>query len=583
MKRTTIFRKTVRSLVAVAAASLAVSSVVALIALRGLYDSSTTRGDLRAARALSALAAETDLSDPVAAEAFCRAAAAGSDFRVTLIAPSGDVLADSEADPAAMDNHRSRPEVARALAGADGASSRRSATLGEELRYAAVPVRRDGAVVAILRLALSAPELNARLVPFYLGIAGTFVLTLVFAALWASRTATASSEPIASLVRASDAWADGREIGALPETDTEELASLAGAMRSMAKALADRAAENARRRDELDTILNGMDEAVVAVDGARRITALNRKATELFGSPAETAIGATPLEAFRSSEVDALLAGCLASRSARETEFSLFRDGALRFAANAAPLADGGAVLVLNDVTRMRRLEELRRDFVANVSHELKTPVTLVKGYAETLLDGAARDRDEELRFLRILARNADRLDAIIDDLLALASLERPDAPAPELRPVRLKPILDAAVEAVVAKRPGTGHSASVACPDGLEIRTNAGLLEQIVVNYLDNAFKYSADGSPVTLSARATEDGRVEIAVADRGSGVPARDLPRLFERFYRVDKGRSRDQGGTGLGLAVVKHIALALGGEVRAESREGEGSRFSVILPG
>ncbi len=270
-----------------------------------------------------------------------------------------------------------------------------------------------------------------------------------------------------------------------------------------------------------------------------------------------------------------------------EAELTLYREGPRHFFLCAAPLAVGpespspGAVLVLNDITPLRRLEQVRKDFVANVSHELKTPITLIKGFAETLQDRSVRESPDAERFLGILFRNAERMDALVDDLLTLARLERPDAPPLRREPTRIRPLLENVAEAVESRRAERGSRLALSCPDDLEARVNEGLLEQAVLNLTDNALKYSGAGAEVELAAREA-DGFLEILVRDDGPGIPARHLPRIFERFYRVDWARSREEGGTGLGLSIVRHIALAHGGEASVESREGAGSAFRIRVP-
>jgi two-component system phosphate regulon sensor histidine kinase PhoR len=240
-----------------------------------------------------------------------------------------------------------------------------------------------------------------------------------------------------------------------------------------------------------------------------------------------------------------------------------------------------GAVVVFNDVSRLRRLENLRRDFVANVSHELKTPITSIKGFVETLLDGAIHNPADAERFLKIVAKHADRLNCIIEDLLMLSRLEQDGKQGMEMQKTGLRGILNSAVEICAQRAAGKNMIINVECSDALSATVNPPLIEQALINLIGNAIKYSADGKTVAVSARA-EDGGVRLIVKDQGYGIEEKHLDRLFERFYRVDKGRSRQEGGTGLGLSIVKHIAQAHGGTVAVQSRYGEGSTFSIFLP-
>jgi two-component system phosphate regulon sensor histidine kinase PhoR len=239
-------------------------------------------------------------------------------------------------------------------------------------------------------------------------------------------------------------------------------------------------------------------------------------------------------------------------------------------------------VVVLNDVTRLRKLERIRSEFVTNVSHELKTPITAIKGYVETLQDGALRDPEEAGRFLGVVARHVDRLNAIIEDLLLLARIEQQEEKAEvALAPGAIEPVLRSAAQACESPAHEKNTEIRVACEPGLEANVNASLLEQAVVNLLDNAVKYSEPGSPIDLGG-AREGGEIVISVQDRGCGIAPQHLPRMFERFYRVDKARSRKAGGTGLGLSIVKHIAQAHRGSVSVESAVGKGSIFRIRLP-
>ncbi|MEX2561444.1 MAG: ATP-binding protein, partial [Pirellulales bacterium] len=241
-----------------------------------------------------------------------------------------------------------------------------------------------------------------------------------------------------------------------------------------------------------------------------------------------------------------------------------------------------GAVIVLNDVSRLRQLENMRRDFAANVSHELKTPVTSIKGFVETLLDGAMRDSQDSERFLRIIARQADRLDSIIEDLLSLSRIEKEgDAADLVLTLAELRGVLESALHDCDSKASERGIRIALSCDDGLQARINPPLLEQAVTNLLDNAIKYSEPAGEVQLSGQ-TAGGEVLIVVRDQGCGIAEEHLSRLFERFYRVDKARSRKLGGTGLGLAIVKHIVLAHRGQVTVESAPSAGSTFTIHLP-
>jgi len=372
-------------------------------------------------------------------------------------------------------------------------------------------------------------------------------------------------------------------------TETEEIDGLAAALNAMAEELDQRMRTMAGQRRELEAVLSGMSEGVVAVDRDQRILNVNDAARKIFGIGDSTDIrGRMLAEVIRNPSVqnfvtrvwstkevagaEVALDGPIASRSA-ELYGRLLRDESDR---------EMGVLLMIRDVTHLRRLEGMRRDFVANVSHELKTPITSIQGFVETLREGAARDPETAERFLGIVAQQAERLGAIIDDLLSLSRIEQEaEKSQVEMAESKVAPVLAAAVADMEALAGERQVRVDVACPEDLSARMNAPLIEQAVGNLLNNAIKYSPEGSRVTVEA-APHDGGVAITVRDTGCGIPAEHLPRIFERFYRVDKARSRKLGGTGLGLSIVKHIAQAHGGMVTVESTVGKGSTFIIHLP-
>jgi len=606
-----------RSLATLAAAMVAAALVFAVVgsAVTTAAFAEANAGFLeRSAAALAATLPEAALSSPSAAAAFVKAAAAGG-YRATLIAADGKVLADSEADAATMDNHRGRPEVAAALTGEVASSRRKSATIGEELAYAAAPVPGVAAPRGALRLALRVPTLDRALAPsrwaFVLPALGFVVAMFAAAALFSRMTA----RPLAALAGVARAYGTGSSPApdagarAIRPDDPEETRILARTLDSMAAEIGARVAAAEAQGRELEAILDAMAEAVIALDSRLAITIANPAAEALF---AGSLPGRGLLEATRSSALQEVASACLETGERRAIETALYLPTERYFQALAAPLgpksrnsgkevdalpagdpgarqwrapASGaeaaGVVLVLGDITELRRLERVRKDFVANVSHELRTPVQLVKGFAESLREGALEDPPQAQRFLGIIERNAERMESLIADLLSLASLEREDAGRISAERKPILPILEAAREAILPKAQSRGTAIVVECPVELEAKVDAGLLEQALINLVDNAIKYSPPDKVVRVGAARKGDELI-IEVKDQGIGIPARDLPRIFERFYRVDKARSRELGGTGLGLAIVRHIAIAHGGDVSVESWEGEGSTFRIVLP-
>ncbi|MBN1242760.1 MAG: PAS domain-containing protein [Spirochaetales bacterium] len=586
MRRGSLAGRVGAALALAAFAGVAAFGALSFAVARSVYADSNRFALAESARALANLASEA-FAEPASAGAWAARAASGSGFRLTLVAADGAVIAETRADAAAMENHADRPEVAQALAGGPGWATRRSATTGVETLYAAAPVPREGKPVGALRLSFAAPELQARLMPFVLAFLAAAALSGAAWALAARAVGKALVAPVAQLAAAAGDWAAGRLTRRAGRAGIPELDALAGALDQMAAELDARMRESESRGRELLSILDGMGEAVLAVDAALKVRRLNPAARKLLlpGSGTDSA-GRSLLETLGSTDLAELAASCVGSARPLEGELQLYRGERRHFLVYAAPLGapDGpveGAVLVLNDITRLRALEQVRTDFVANVSHELRTPIQLVKGFTEALCDGAVDEPTEARRFLGIVSRHAARLEAIIDDLLSLARLEQSSGSSLGIERTRvLSPVADA-IAALDSRSPGSGARVSLVCPEDLEADMNPGLLEQAALNLVDNALKYAPQGTLVELSVR-DEGGLLAIEVADRGPGIPPGDAERIFERFYRLDKGRSRESGGTGLGLAIVRHIALAHGGTVSVRPRAGGGSVFRLEFP-
>lgn len=511
-----------------------------------------------------------------------------TDTRITITRDDGLVLGDSDEDPAHMDNHGNRPEIREALAGRVGHSIRYSHTLLQTMVYVAVPVQRNGSVIGCVRMSLSARSIEETLRDIYLRLAGGGLAVALLAALISLGISRRISRPLVEMKRGAERFAQGELDRRLPVSDSEEIGGLAEALNQMAAQLDDRIQTVLRQRNEQEAVLGSMVEGVLAVDTDERLIRINAAAAELLGTDPRLAEGRVIHEVVRKADLQRFVARALASAQPVEGDIVLHGSaGDLFLQAHGSRLRDSqgrniGALVVLNDVTRLRRLENLRRDFVANVSHELKTPITAIKGFVETLLDGALDHKEDARRFLEIIIRQSERLHAIIEDLLALSRIEQESEKGGiELREGRLKAVLLSAIQACEPAAAAKAITVRLACDDTLAAPINAPLLEQALVNLVDNAIKYSPGEKEVLVEGRA-EGGRVVLRVRDRGCGISREHLPRLFERFYRVDKARSRKQGGTGLGLAIVKHIVQAHGGQVTVESAPGAGSTFTLRLP-
>jgi two-component system phosphate regulon sensor histidine kinase PhoR len=505
--------------------------------------------------------------------------------RLTVILPSGKVLGDTEEDPAKMDNHGDRPEFRQAIGGRVGMSTRFSYTMGHEQMYVAVPLKDQGRIIGVVRASLAMTAIGQALRVFYFKtILGGLAIALLVALLsfFISRRL---SDPLENLKRGALRFAQGDLSRKLPIPQTDELASLAEVLNDMAAKLEDRINALIRQGQMQAAVLSSMIEGVLAIDAEQRLIALNRAGARLLGVDPQASLDQNIQEVVQDSGLRWFINRALVARDPIEEEVAI-SEGQRVLQAHGTSLRDAsgtniGVLIVLHDVTHLRQLEHLRRDFVANVSHELKTPITSIKGFVETLLTGALKEPENAENFLRIIAKQVDRLNEIIDDLLSLSRLEQ-DAERGRifLTTQKIQGVLETAIQVCGPKAQAKGIAVHLVCPGDLRARVNAPLLEQALVNLVDNAIKYSEANREIRVEAERAGP-EVVIRVKDQGSGIKPEHLPRLFERFYRVDSGRSRASGGTGLGLAIVKHIAQAHLGKVTVVSTPGQGSIFSLHL--
>ncbi|TVR51727.1 MAG: HAMP domain-containing protein [Spirochaetaceae bacterium] len=516
--------------------------------------------------------------------------------RITIMRPDGEVIGDSFADPGTIENHSDRPEFRSALETGSGTDIRVSATVGLNSMYAAVLIRStDGTPAAVVRIAGSVTHLDARSREFLLAIVLAAVVIVAAAVFFALVMIARIHRPLRDIRAAAARYAEGdlrHRISIRRAPD--DIVEIADTLNDMAHQLADTIGSITRQRNELEKILTSMVEGVIVVDSDRTIRSMNRAAAGMFALSPVSAPAAndasqrrTILDVLRSTDLDAVAEKVLATGTPTEDTITIYTKPVRHLQVHGTSLttdAGTGVLLVLNDITRLRRLEEVRQDFVANVSHELKTPITTILGFVETLRDGAIEDTDSAPRFLEIVHSSAIRLSLIVEDLLSLSRLEALDATVP-LESCSLREIVEKSIEACSrqAREKRIDVQAFHDGPDYAEL--NRTLLEQALINLVDNAIKFSPTGSTVKIDTKVeanTAGSSLVLSVSDRGHGIPRKDLPRIFERFYRVDRARSREMGGTGLGLAIVKHIAIAHHGEVTAESREGHGSTFTIRIP-
>jgi two-component system phosphate regulon sensor histidine kinase PhoR len=516
----------------------------------------------------------------------CKSMGRASNTRITVILPDGQVVADSDEEPQLMKNHSDRPEIIEALEQGRGRSLRFSNTIGKKLMYVALPVRDGRKNVAVIRTSLPVTAIDEQLSSIYTRILWGFLVVTIIAAVIALVISRRLSRPIEQITATAKSFASGQLDLRLPVHESGELADLALAMNEMARQLNDRINTITRQKNESQAILASMVEGVLAIDATGHIVSINKAAASLLDVETQDVVGRNVEEVVRNSDVQQFIADTLQGKEPAETDVFLHVNGGRCFQMNGARLgadeANAGAVIVLNDITRMRRLEDIRRDFVANVSHELKTPITSIKGFVETLLEGTPKEPQQARRFLEIIAKHSDRLNAIIEDLLTLSRLEAES----EQRKVsfeskKLRTVILGAVELSRIKAEEKQITVEVTCDESIKARINAPLLEQAVLNLIDNSVKYSDTGGKIEIDV-ASDNSEVSISIKDNGCGIDKKHLLRIFERFYVVDKGRSRKLGGTGLGLAIVKHICQVHGGSITVESTPGSGSTFTMHLP-
>jgi two-component system, OmpR family, phosphate regulon sensor histidine kinase PhoR len=526
--------------------------------------------------------------DEKAIDDLCKTVGRTASTRITVILPWGKVVGDSDHDPARMDNHFDRPEVAAALEGSMGVATRYSPTLGKEMMYAAIALKKDSRNLGVLRSAIPVDNIGKTQKAMEMRIVYAGLVIAVVAAFLSLLLSQRIRRPIDDIEKGAEAFSRGEFDVHLPSSGLAEIAGLSETMKRMAGELREQIRTITAQRNELEAVLSSMVEGVFGVDQEERLLGMNPSAARILGCNPAKGQGRTIQEVIRLSELQHFVVGALSSEKPVEKDLILYGEAEKIVRAHGTPLRDAegkrvGVLIVLNDVTRLAKLENIRKDFVANVSHEIKTPITAIKGFVETLQEGQSQDPADVRRFLEIIHRHVDRLEAIVEDLLSLSRIEK-EAEAEEIvleeHPVRLS--LAKAVQSCEDKAQSKKIHLELECSEDLKGRINPLLLEQAVVNLIDNAINSSEEGKSVTIKAREREQ-EILIQVEDHGSGIERKHLDRIFERFYRVDKSRSRKLGGTGLGLSIVKHIVEAHGGRVSVESQPGLGSTFTLHLPG
>lgn len=491
--------------------------------------------------------------------------------RTTIIDKTGKVLADSEAEAVSMENHAQRPEFVAALRGEIGTDARRSRTLGIPFLYVAVPIAGGAARLAYPLSQLEAANQEAR-ESLLFGSATAFVVALLLAAIAAHLTA----HRLQRIVEFSEKISAGDLTARIAETSGDEIGRVASGLDKTARHLEESFTALQTSQRQLETLLNSMEDAVIAIGSDNRVQWANHTMDRLV--PQHVRLNSPVVETVRDPDFLRAIRGANELQKVLTARATSILPGRI-FDVTAAPMPGGGAVAVLRDQTETERMEKTRRDFIANVSHELRTPLTSIQGYAETLLDGST-ENNHSREFLEIIRKNASRMSRLTEDLLTLARVESGEQRF-DKEPVTPSELLHDAVESF--QEATRAHGIELQVEDAAKnlVSADREAIHQVFSNLIDNALKYAGSGGRLILGARQAERG-VEFYVRDFGVGIPSEHLPRLFERFYRVDKARSRESGGTGLGLAIAKHIVLAHGGTIRAESELNHGSVFLFTLP-
>ncbi len=518
--------------------------------------------------------------------------------RVTLVAADGTVLADSTArdgDVPAIENHKSRPEIQQALSTGHGEDIRPSHTNGERTMYRAVLLRQpqNAAPIAVrvgLPMVIADRETSELKQRLFLALGVAFLVALMLS-VWLAHSIT---RPLSDIASAARQLSSGHQTIPIRTTAQDEVGILATTLNDMASQLHAKIDELSEDRAQLLAVLTSMVEGVMVLDYRGHVLQINPALERMFGISRVEARGRPCAELFRHQQLNDLVTTILRSPAPYEDEIVLPLTGrCLQIEASPAGgerESEACIVLVFHDITELRRLEKIRKDFVANVSHELRTPLTSIKGYVEALLDGAKDDPIASTKFLEIILKQSDRLNLIIEDLLELSKIESGRVSLKE-EPLELRSVVDRTLSMIKPIADKKRHRLVTSVDPSLPpVAGDDGRLVQVLTNLLDNAIKYTPEGGTITVGAALAPSignaeplaGAIELTVTDTGIGIPEEDRPRVFERFYRVDKARSRELGGTGLGLAIVKHIVEGHGGQVWVEANHPQGSRFVVRLP-
>ncbi|RKN85479.1 two-component system histidine kinase PnpS [Paenibacillus ginsengarvi] len=512
--------------------------------------------------------------------------------RVTFIAADGTVLGDSDLDPQRMDNHAARQEVREAMENGVGYSKRFSDSTGGNMLYVAMAVRSGSDVVGYLRLSMGLGEIESTIRHIWLGLLGGLLVVFCIAGLISFRIAYQLTRPIEKITRVARQITKMNYKSRVYISNRDEVGQLGQAINTMADSLQQQMHRILENESRLSSVLDNMVSGVVMIDGDGRIVLMNRSVEDILGDVSSELIGKPYDNAKQPYELVQLIKECIDRGEHIRDEINFYFPDERIVEVNLVPMRGVeeewlGLVIVLHDITAIRRLEKVRSEFVANVSHELKTPVAAVKGFAETLLAGAMNDPEIAKSFLQIIYDESERLNRLIGDILELSKVESKRVPL-LFSPVHLNSFVRKTLDMMQSSAVKKDISLDMQVDPELYMEADEDRLRQIMINLLSNGINYTPEGGKVKVQVEevaAAGDGgedKIRITISDTGIGIPKKDLPRIFERFYRVDKARSRSSGGTGLGLSIVKHLVELHKGSIRVESDIGLGSKFILELP-
>lgn len=573
-----------RLFVAILGVSILLIGMVSIYTARTLNLSYQDQARANLLRLIQAIALNLEGQDPADLDQACKKISDQLQLRITLVDPSGLVLAETQQDPHTMEDHGNRPEIRQAIERGIGWASRYSPTLGVKMIYAATQARIKPDQLVIVRAAMPQASVRRSVAEVYTAIFSIAATAVGLAALLSWLIASQVCKPIGQIKAVAEGLSQGQLQLRAPSVGPAEVQTLAKAFNQMADQLQQRINIIEAQRAQLDGILAAMDEGLIAIDAEGNVLTANQPARPFLILPPNQAINRHYTQVVSNLDLQQITHRIITGAGQVNQQITT-NDGRhylIRASGFGGEPTGRGAVLLVHEVTELRRLEQIRKDFVANVSHELKTPITSIKGYVETLLEEMAVDDQQVRGHLEVLARHTERLEAIVEDLLTLARLEEDQ----EVKKISteylpLQPVLDEAVDLMAEKAKQKQIDIHLDYDPGLCARINRPLLVRAVTNLLDNAIKYSSPQRPVWINAKRSGN-QIQISITDQGCGISQQHIPRIFERFYVVDKARSRQLGGTGLGLSIVKHIAHIHGGSVDVQSEPGKGSIFTIHLP-